>query len=52
VTQEVFIPSEGVWGEIVSLMVYGAIIRYNTGGFEFYEMLAEEDYIVMEVNGE
>lgn len=45
--QQVFIPSENVWGEIVSLMTYGAVIRYFTGGFEFYEMLAEEDYVVI-----
>lgn len=49
-SQEVFIPSEGVVGEIVSLMAYGAIVRYFTGGIEFYEMLAEEDYVLMEEN--
>lgn len=51
-TQKVFIPSEDTWGEIVSLMAYGAIVRYFSGGFEFYEMLADEDYIVMEDNDE
>lgn len=44
----VFIPSENTWGEVVSLMAYGAIIKYNTGGIEFNEMLADEDYIVVE----
>lgn len=46
--EQVFIPSENACGEIVSLMAYGAIVRYFSGGFEFYEMLEAEDYIVME----
>lgn len=45
--ERVFIPSEGVWGDIVSLMTYGAVVRYVQGGFEFYEMLAAEDYAIM-----
>lgn len=40
----VWIPSEHVVGMVESQMMYGAIIRYNKGGIEFHEMLAEDDY--------
>lgn len=49
-TERVYIPDVDEYGEIVSLMAYGAVVRYFAGGFEFYEMLVEEDYIVMEDN--
>lgn len=45
--QPVFIPAEGVKGEIVSLMAYGAVVRYFAGGIEFYEMLADEDFVTL-----
>lgn len=51
-TERVYIPDVDEYGELISLMAYGAIVRYHTGGIEFYEMLAEEDYIVMEVDDE
>lgn len=40
----VWIPAEQVMGRIESQMAYGAIVFYNKGGIEFYEMLAEDDY--------
>lgn len=36
-----------VIAEIVSLMTYGAIVRYYHGGIEFEEMLGDEDYEVL-----
>jgi hypothetical protein len=47
VSEQVYIPAEGVMGEIVSLMAYGAVVRYFAGGIEFFEMLADEDFVVL-----
>lgn len=44
----VFILDEGIEAEVVSLMAYGAIVRYSVGGIEFNEMLTDEDYELME----
>lgn len=44
----VFILDEGIEAEVLSLMAYGAIVRYSLGGIEFNEMLADEDYLIME----
>lgn len=43
-SQEVYIYNEGVIGEIVSLMAYGAIVRYAVGGIEHFELMSNEDY--------
>lgn len=43
-TTLVWIPSEGVIGEVVLQMAYGAIVNYSVGGIEFREMLTDEDY--------
>jgi hypothetical protein len=40
----VWIPGERVYGEIVSVMAYGAVVKYVKGGLEFNELLSEEDY--------
>lgn len=46
-TKRVFILSEGVEGEVVTLMTYGAIVNYSVGGIEFFEMLGEDDYVAL-----
>lgn len=44
----VYIPSENVMGEIVSEQLYGAVVKYNLGGFEWSEYLTVDDYEVLD----
>lgn len=44
-----YIRDEHIVAEVVSLMAYGAIVRYTKGGFEYTEMLLSEDFDLMEV---
>jgi hypothetical protein len=48
VSQQVYIYDEQVLGEVVSQMAYGSIIRYSIGGIEYYELLSNEDFEVLE----
>lgn len=48
VNQRVWIRAEQVYGEVISEMTYGAVVRYVDRGIEFIEMLDEEDYEVVE----
>lgn len=44
-----YIRDEGVIAEVVNLMAYGAIIKYEMGGIEYTEMICNEDFDLVEV---
>jgi hypothetical protein len=44
VSNLVWIPTEQCVGVVESQMMYGAIVKYSKGGFEYHEMLADDDY--------
>lgn len=44
VSQQVFVLHEGVIGEVMSQMAYGAIVRYAVGGIEHYELMGNDDF--------
>lgn len=45
---EVYILDEGVRGTIVTLLAYGAIVKYNIGGIEYKVFMTDEDYVFVD----
>lgn len=40
----VYIKDENIMGEVVSLMAYGAMVRYTIGGIVHEVFMSDEDY--------
>lgn len=50
--QRVWIHADETYGEIIKEMTYGAYVRYSVAGIEFFEMMDEEDFVVLEEDDE